>query len=186
MNEVLKVIKERRSTRRFSPEQISNKELNQILEAGLFAPSAHNQQSWNFTVIQNKEVIDQLSHDTKFQLGLSEEERTRALATNEKFHVFYNAPTIVVVSGQVDGMMPQVDCAAASQNMLLTAESLQIGSCWNGFVGVLFASENAGGYIEKLGIPEGYQPYYALAFGYKGTEQLTAPKRKDNKIQYIR
>jgi len=65
MNETLRVIRERRTTRRFKTEQIKEEELQAIIEAGLYAPSAHNQQSWNFTVIQNKELLDELNIETK-------------------------------------------------------------------------------------------------------------------------
>ena len=52
MRSTLDVIKERRSIRKFKPEQIKEEELQAIIEAGLYAPSAINKQSWNFTVIQ--------------------------------------------------------------------------------------------------------------------------------------
>jgi len=186
MNDVLKVIKERRSIRRFKTKQISNKELNYILEAGLYAPSAHNQQAWNFTVIQNKKVIDAISDDTKKSFVYSENQKTRDLATNEKMHIFYNAPTVIVISGKEDAMMPEADCGAATQNMLLAAESLNIGGCWNGYVTYLFNNELGKSYLESLKIPEGHKPYYAIALGYKGVDKLSPPPRKENRIQYIR
>lgn len=186
MKDILTIIKERRSIRRFKTEQISNKDLNHILEAGLYAPSAHNQQSWNFTVIQSKDVIQAMSDDTKKSFVHAKDQRTRDLATNEKFHVFYDAPTVIVISGREDALMPQVDCAAATQNMLLVAESLNIGGCWNGYVAYLFESELGKSYLKSLNIPEGHQPYYAIALGYKGVDKLTPPPRKENRIQYIR
>ncbi len=51
----------------------------------------------------------------------------RKMGENEKFNIFYNAPTIVLVSGNESAMMPVVDCAAATQNMLIAAESLDVG-----------------------------------------------------------
>jgi nitroreductase len=60
MSEAIKVLLNRRSTRVFKDEQIKDEELETILEAGRFAPSAMNQQSWHFTVVQNKEVINTL------------------------------------------------------------------------------------------------------------------------------
>lgn len=186
MNDVLKVIKERRSIRRFKMEQISNKELNYILEAGLYAPSAHNQQSWNFTVVQSSDLIKSMSDDTKKSFVHAKDQRTRDLANNEKMHVFYHAPTLIVISGREDALMPQVDCGAATQNMLLAAESLNIGGCWNGYVAYLFDHELGESYLKTLNIPEGYKPYYAIALGYKGVDKMTPPPRKENKIQYIR
>ncbi|MDA3845843.1 MAG: nitroreductase family protein, partial [Vallitaleaceae bacterium] len=60
MNQVIETIKNRRSTRKFKPEQLEKEQLEAIIEAGLFAPSAHNEQSWYFTVIQNKELIEDM------------------------------------------------------------------------------------------------------------------------------
>ncbi|MDF2592581.1 MAG: nitroreductase family protein, partial [Clostridia bacterium] len=61
MNETLKNIKNRRSVRAYQAEQIKEEELQMILEAGIYAPNARNQQSWHFTVIQSKELLDRMS-----------------------------------------------------------------------------------------------------------------------------
>ncbi|HOA77632.1 MAG TPA: nitroreductase family protein, partial [Thermosynergistes sp.] len=65
MNEVLEVIKRRRSIRKYLPDQIKDEELNTILEAAIFAPSGHNEQPWHFLVIQDKELIDRMSEKAK-------------------------------------------------------------------------------------------------------------------------
>lgn len=65
MNSTLNTIKERRSTRRFKQEQIPKEALDAIIEAGLYAPSAHNQQSWHFTVVQDPKLIKELNQATK-------------------------------------------------------------------------------------------------------------------------
>lgn len=64
MNDVLKVIKQRRSTRKFKTEQIKDEYLKEILDAGIYAPSPGNQQPWNFTVIQNQELLLELNDAT--------------------------------------------------------------------------------------------------------------------------
>jgi nitroreductase len=68
MNRTLEILKERRTTRKFKSEQLKDEEIEAIIEAGLYAPSAHNQQSWHFTVIQNKELIKDLNTATKNEL----------------------------------------------------------------------------------------------------------------------
>jgi nitroreductase len=108
------------------------------------------------------------------------------MANNEKFNVFYGAPTVVIVSGDEKGIMPQVDCAAATENMLIAAETLDIGSCWNGFVSILFNSEKGAEYKAKLNIPDGYKPYYVVLLGYKDVRSSNAPARKESSVQYIR
>jgi nitroreductase len=186
INETLKVIKDRRTTRKFKPEQIREEELEIILEAGIYAPSAHNDQPWNFTVIQNKELIEELNVESKEMCKDFPDELIRKMANNKRFNIFYKAPTIIVVSGRDDAIMPQVDCAAATQNMLLAAESIDIGACWNGFVSFLFRSEKGEEYKEKLNIPKGYTPYYGVALGYKKVRICNPPTRRENTIQYIR
>ena len=61
MGETLKDLVERRSIRTYKPEQIKESELQAIIKAGQFAPSAHNQQSWHFTVVQNKEILGKIN-----------------------------------------------------------------------------------------------------------------------------
>lgn len=186
INETLKVIKSRRTTRKFKSEQIKNEELQAIIEAGLYAPSAHNQQSWNFTVIQNSELIKELNRESKEAAKGFDDEVIQKMANNEKLDVFYGAPTLIIVSGMDSAMMPQVDCTAATQNMLIAAESLNIGSCWNGFISFLFNGPKAEEYKKKLNIPEGFTPYYAIALGYKDTKAINAPARREGTVQYIR
>jgi len=184
-NRVIDTIKNRRSTRAFSSEQIKQEELDIIIEAGLYAPSAHNDQSWLFTIVQDRETIEQINKDSKACAVDSKDTMIRRWARNEKFDVFYGAPTLIIVSGEEKAMMPEIDCAAATQNMLLAAESLNIGTCWNGFAAFLFDTDKREEYIEKLKIPEGHRPYYAIAIGYKAKENTNAPKRRENRVIYL-
>lgn len=186
MNETLKVIKERRSTRKYKPEQIKEEELQAIVEAGIFAPSAHNMQSWHFTVIQNASLIAELNRQTKEAAKHFPDESVQKMADSDQFHVFYGAPTVIIVSGDNNGMLSQADCAAASENMLIAAEALAIGACWVGMVGLLFSSEQGAACKTKLNIPEGYTPYHAIVLGYRDITTMNASKRKANSVQYIR
>lgn len=186
MNEVLKVIKERRTTRKYNEEQIKDTELNEIVEAGLFAPSGHNQQPWHFTVVQNKELLNEISEATKEVGRNSPVDAIRNLSNNDKLQIFYNAPTVIFVSGDDKAMTGHDDCSAAIQNMLLAAESLDIGSCWSGFVSFLFGSDKLEEYKKKLNIPQGYTPYYGVCLGYKGVKLTNAPARKENTVTYIK
>lgn len=185
MNETLQVIKNRRSTRIFKTEQIKKEELKTILEAGIYAPSAHNDQSWNFTVIRNKEILHELNIESKKRAIDHKDRILRKMASKAELNIFYNAPTVIIVSGNQDAIMPKVDCSAATENMLIAAESIDIGACWVGFVSFLFQSEKGNYYKERLRIPKNYKPYYAVALGYKDYIIKKAPKRKENCIQYI-
>lgn len=187
MNETIKNIKSRRSTRVFSPDEIKIEELQAIIEVGLYAPSAHNQQTWHFTVVQNKAVLDSLNISSKEAAKSFNDAMIQQMANNDKFHVFYNAPAAIIVSGEEKALMPVVDSAAATQNMLIAAESLGIASCWIGLVTFAFNGEKGKVHKEELGIPEGYKPYYAVALGYKKSNTIAnAPARRENTVNYVK
>ena len=84
MRNTLDVIKERRSIRKFKPEQIKEEELQAIVESGLYAPSAINKQSWNFTVIQNQEILAELNEATKNVARNLDNEALKRIGENEK------------------------------------------------------------------------------------------------------
>lgn len=185
MNNVIEIIKSRRSIRKYKSVQIKKEELELIIEAGLYAPSGHNMQPWHFTVIQNKDLINEINISTIEELKKSSNEQVRLMANKEGLDIFYGAPTLIVISGSQEGVTVDQDCAAATQNMLLAAESLDIGSCWNGFVNSLFTSERKDEYIEKLKIPSGHTPFYIAAFGYKDIRPKNPLKRKENTVTYL-
>lgn len=184
--EVVKNILKRRSTRIYQEKQLQDAEVHQIIEAGLYAPSAHNCQSWHFTVIQNKEMITKLNQEFRTVGKTHEIELIQRVANLPNYNIFHSAPTIIIVSGEVKGIQPLVNCAAATQNMLLAAESLDIGSCWIGFAAYAFEGENSESLKAELQIPEGYKPYYAISLGYKKKADADAPKRREGCVTYIK
>lgn len=186
VNETLKSIKQRRSIRSFKDEQIKEEELQAVLEAGLYAPNAGDQ-AWHFTVVQNRELLDRLNLAAKEAAKQMEFEHLRELGNNEMFNCLYDAPTLVIVSGSKQAPVPlEADCAAATQNLLLAAESIGLGSCWIFFVMLAFYSPQGSELRIELAMPEGYKPYYAAVFGYKKDAVANVPDRKPNLVTYIR
>jgi len=183
MNEVINVIKQRRSVRAYQEKQLQEHELQAILEAGLWAPSAHNSQPWHLTVIQDPELIRHMSDVSTEDMARSEIEWVARIGQSGR-SIFYNAPTVIVVSGkQVDFLDPLIDCSAATQNLLLAAEALDIGSCWNGLIRFFFSHEEE---VKKLQLPAGYTPFYAISLGYKARANGQGPARVSDTVNYIR
>ena len=182
MNKVLETIKNRRSIRKYLPEQLKEEELQTILEAGAYAPSAHNEQSWHFTVIRNKELLDRMSVKAKEVMAAQASDWVKTMGGNINFHVFYHAPAVIVVSMKKDALSPLVDCSAAIQNMLLAAESLDIGSCWIGLARYYFSLKEE---LPRLKIPAGYEPCYAVTLGYKDQRPAKALPRTAAAVSYI-
>lgn len=182
-NSCLDVIRRRRSIRSYTSEQIKEEELQAILEAGKWAPSAHNSQPWHFTVIQNRDVITHISEVSKRDMCDSPVDWVAKFGQS-KSSIFYDAPTLIVVSGKAESpFMPRVDCSAAIENMLLAAESLNIGSCWIGLIRYFFEHEEE---VKVLQFPDGYEPFYGVCLGYKAVTSGNGAERQTGTVNYIR
>lgn len=173
MNETIKTILNRRSVRSFQPRQISDEELNIILKAGTYAPSARNQQSSYFVVIQNKEIIDEL-------VALGKE------VTKQDRNPFYDAQTIVLVFAVKDNIAPVQDASLAMENMFLTAASLGIGSCWINCINGIFKTEKGKTLQNRIGVNEEYMSVGSVILGYPAEAANEAAPRKENYIKIIR
>jgi len=186
MNETLTVIHKRRSIRLFKDEQIKKEELDAIVEAGLCAPSANNSQDWHFTVIQNKSMIAKVNSWVLDEMSKSGTANLQEAIDKDATSIFRNAPTVIIVSSPKKDSFGVINCAAATENMLLAAESLGIGSCWIGMVAILAFSPNASIYAAELESPEGYVPHIGITLGYKLPDVSLTPSRKENLVSYIR
>lgn len=184
MNEAINTLLSRRSIRAFKEEQLNEKELMTILEAGQYAPTAMNEQCWHFTAVQNKELLNKINAVCKAMMqGMGGPMGERAKL--DSFSVFYNAPTFIIISGDEKAIAPQIDCSLAMQNMFLAGEAQNIGSCWIHAVTNFSKTEAGKALMKELQIPEGYKIYSAGAFGYKAKEGSAAP-RKENTITILK
>ena len=183
MNEVINAIKNRRSVRAYKEEQLKENELQAILEAGLWAPSAHNSQPWHLTVIQDPDLIRHMSAVSTEDMAKSPIKWMARIGQSGR-SIFHNAPTVIIVSGKEEEFLdPLIDCSAATQNLLLAAETLDIGSCWVGLIRFFFDQKEE---IKKLQLPEGYKPFYAVCLGYKVRSNGQGPTRASGTVSYIR
>jgi len=83
-------------------------------------------------------------------------------------------------------IQPEIDCAAATQNILLAAESIGLGGCWLYFPLQAFYSEDCKKLQSELKIPNGYKPITSIIIGYKADEELNIPKKEIKNISYIK
>jgi nitroreductase len=178
-NDTVRTIMERRSVRKYKPQQISEDELKCILDCGLWAPSARNTQNWHFTVIQDKELISWMNDTIKENMAIGGRQ------TEKDFDVFYAAPTVILISGDANDIWTQSNCGYAVENMCLAAHSIGLASVIIGMARFLFNTADAGSYSKEFGVPEGYGPLYAVSFGYPD-DKPSPPKRIEGKVNYIR
>lgn len=185
MNETIQTILNRRSTRAFKPDMPSNEALEQILTCGLYAPSAMNTQNWHFSVVKNAEWIARANRAVREVLPEPAKERMTARNHgNPDFSLFYFAPVVIFVSAVAGDGGSAVNCALATQNICLAAESLGLGTCIIGMAAMLTDLPVGPAYLKEIKIPEGYRPLHAISLGYKDME-MPAPARVPGKVEII-
>ena len=191
MNQVLQTILHRRSIRRFDPRQIDEGALEQILQAGLYAPSAGGRQGPLFVVSQDREVNLRLgrikranSRPRMAAAGSYVSREQPSIADDPAItDAFYGAPTVVTLFGPKNFLFAPEDCAAAAENMLLAAAGLGLGSCF--LMGPMAAFSDPA-LRARLELPEGYEPLVGVALGYAAPEHPAAPERTDAGITWCR
>ena len=147
MNQVMETILHRRSIRRFAPEQVDEAALRQVLQAGLYAPSAGGRQGVLFVVCQDREVNRRLGRikraNSRPRMAAGDRYVSReqpSIADDPQLtDAFYGAPTVVTLFAPKDFLFSAEDCAAAAENMMLAADSLGVGSCYLGQGWIAFA-----------------------------------------------
>ena len=153
MNEIFA----RRSIRKFLPTMVEDEKIEQLLRAAMAAPSAGNQQPWEFYVVRDKRVIQDLSHCSPYAgcaAGASLAIVVCSRDESMRFPAFIN-----------------LDLSAAVENILLEAVHLDLGAVWLG-VAPYKAREVL--VRRSLGVPQGLTPFAIVAMGYP---QATAEEK---------
>ena len=182
-NQVVECIMSRRSIRAYKPEQIKDEELQTILECGINAPSARNSQPWEVRVMQNKDAIENLNKEVIADMIEKRPEAKERFA-DENASVFFHAPTLLVVAYDTTQYWGQSDCGILVQNVLLAAESMNIGSCAVGCCREYINSPKGADFVKSLNLPENYVVYLTVTLGYKD-ENPDAKPRDDKKVAYM-
>ena len=188
MNQVMQTILHRRSIRRFDPRQIDAGALEQILQAGLYAPSAGGRQGPFFVVSQDREVNLRLgrikranSHPRMAAAGSYVSREQPSIADDPAItDAFYGAPTVVTLFAPKNFLFTQEDCAAAAENMLLAADSLGVGGCYIGQGWTAFAGDAGQRVLQKWAIRPDYYAVMQLLLGYpREGDPHPAPKPRE-------
>ena len=156
----------RRSIRNYTNQQVSEADLQTILEAAVNAPSGMNYQTWHFTAIQNSEKLADLNKHIKGAFAKSEDKHLQDRGNNDSYCCYYHAPTLIIVSNDPSQWWAPMDCACAMQNMFLMATALGIGSCWINQLGTTCDDEDVRAFITSLGVPANHRVYGCVALGY--------------------
>ena len=177
-NEVINNIMARRSVRQYLNKPVEHDKLAAVVRAGINAPSGMNRQPWIIRVVENQELIAQVTEVYK-------QENPDQVARDPNFkNMFRNAPNLICVCTPAKGG-GELDAGLLGENMMLAAQSLGLGTCClGGPVRFLLANEKCRFFLERLDIPEDYKLNYIIAIGYPDEQPAVKP-RDESKVKYI-
>ncbi len=165
MNHVLENIITRRSVRSFTDQPISQTDLDQIITAAIYAPSGMNRQSWHFTILRNREKMQQLYETMGSSLG-------------NKDYDFYHAQVMILVSNERDNGNSMADCACAMQNIFLMSHELGIGSVWINQLKALRDVPEIRALLDSFDVPKHHDIYSMAALGYTEVYPDARPRKE--------
>lgn len=176
MNAVLNAIEKRSSTRGYTEEKLTEEELETLITAGLQAPTAANKQEIHISVIDGANPILAEIEDVKNELaGLK----------NLPHNFYYEAPVVMILSGDAGFHWSQVDAGIAVENIALAAEGLGLGSLIIGCIRDALMGEKKDYFADALKFPEGYEYEVAVAVGRKATSKTPHKYDRENNVSLI-
>ncbi len=163
--DVFEAMLTRRSVRKYTDQDVSDEQMQQILEAAMMAPSAGNAQPWQFVVIRDKDTLAKVKEFNPYA----------AMAAN--------APVAVLVCGDLSlekykGYWVQ-DCSAAVQNILLAAHGLGLGAVWTGIYPL---EDRISGASKMFQLPEQVIPLALIVIGQPAAQPASKSRYNPERV----
>ncbi|WP_163195219.1 nitroreductase family protein [Clostridium thermarum] len=156
---------ERRSIRRYTDEPVSEGEIKKLLIAAMSAPSASNQQPWQFIVIDDKSIMEEI------------------MKVHPYAQMLKDAKFAIIVCGDLERAPLKEfwvqDCSAATENILIAAHELGLGAVW---VGIYPQEERVKAIQQIENLPEKIIPLCIIPIGRPGEKKEPANRYDDNKV----
>jgi len=165
--EIIQGILTRRSIRKYRDKEITKEQIHELVKAGMYAPSARNQQPWHFVIIDERELLNKISDIHPYAKMLRE------------------AKWAIIVCGDEQLELSKgywvVDCSAATQNILLAAHGSGLGAVW---LGLHPREERKNGIKDLLQLPGNIQPLSLISIGYPNEEKKQPERFKMERIHH--
>ena len=173
---VMDTIYARRAIRVFTSQPLWKEVIQALLEAAVHAPTARHLEPWAFVVVNDQTILQRLSEHAKAMMRQATP--TTSMVKELPEHIFYHAPTLVVICGHADEAFTSADCWLAAENLMLAACGMGLGSCVIGFA---VAALNMPEWKKVLHIPDDMNAIAPIIIGYP--DEVPAPStRKEPKI----
>lgn len=168
--EAMNNLMERRSIRKYQEKQVTDELLDQVLTAGLFAPTGMNRQNIVMVAVRDKETRDQLM-------------RMNAAVMGTQNDPFYGAPCVIVVLGDPENYPVVENGSLVLGNLMNAAHALGLGSCWINRARQTFDRPEGKALLEKWGLPERYRGVGNCILGYADEEPAAKVRLKGRIIK---
>ena len=167
--EAYEAILTRRSIRQYTDQLVPAEAIRRLLTAAMHAPSAGNQQPWQFVVLTDRSMLNALAEALPYGTMLRQ------------------APLAIVVCGDLrmetsKGYWVQ-DCSAATQNLLLAAHAMGLGAVW---LGVYPDEGRVGALSTLLSLPRGLVPLSAISIGHPAEQPLQVDRYQEERVHHSR
>lgn len=165
--EAMEAILSRRSIRRYTGEPVPEEVIRELLEAAMSAPSASNEQPWQFVIIDDRRILDEIPGFHPYA------------------HMLKEASWAIAVCGDMNletvrGFWVQ-DCSAATQNILIAANAKGLGAVWLG----VYPHESRAKTVQKLlGLPEQVIPLCLISIGYPAEQKPPANRYSESRVHH--
>ena len=171
MNEIIKAMKERRSIRKFKSDMVSKKDIDEIIEAGLYAANGMGRQAVITVAVTDKKLRDKIAEDNR-KIG----------GWDKGFDPFYGAPVILIVLAEKDWRNRVYDGSLVIGNMMLAAHSLGLGSIWIHRAKEEFETDEYKKLLKDIGVEGEWEGIGHCAIGYIDGDIPKAAPRKENRV----
>ena len=176
-NAVIETIMARRSIRKYKPVTVGRDTLELIMECGINAPNGQNRQSWEVRVVDDPVLMEEI----KDAMAAGHPDMPAQAVKG----CFRGAPVMVFIGRDLSYDFSAYDCGLLSENIMLSAWSLGVGSiCLASPVRFLTDNDACKPYLEKLGFSEGYELCLCIGLGYADEAPAAKPRNMD-KVKFI-
>lgn len=174
-NAVIENIMARRSIRKYKSDAVSREVLDKIMECGINAPNGQNKQSWEVRVVDNPQVMSEI----KATLDAAYPDMPNVSSC------FRGAPIMVFIARDKSYDFSAYDCGLMAENMMLSAQSLGVGSiCLGSPVRFINDNPKCSSILERLAFSEGYELCLCVGLGYADEAPEAKPRNKE-KVKYV-
>ncbi len=190
--DLLNLMKERRSIRKFQDKQIEKEDLKKIIEAGLYAPNAGGGQRTKIVAVHNKELTEKIGRlnlarfdRSRLAGGYVSAEQPSVIDNPDIKNGFYGAPAVCVIFGAKNFLYSVPDAFCCAENMVLEAASLGIASCIIARGEETFDNETGRELLKEWSIPDTDTARCFVILGYCDGDYPQGKPRKENRFLII-